>query len=257
MTATDLLQMALTDDNFGEEQGGGFRFLGQILTIEVIPGKPEFNGGQPSEQLHYMISNLGWYKDEAFTLAVDRPNRQEWATIKLTKDGKWNKRTKFGVVMRSFAELIPGVSFNDLDGRVLWWEPTTIEFGTDKDGKPMTAKDVLLPVAVPTAEELKGVEHLVGATAAAMSAAAPAEPEADAFTMEETLDLLLFYVGKTAKVAQLEAIKSTTMSQSLKQSVMSGKAVGILIAQGLLVSSSKDGTFSATDKASQLAVQAA
>lgn len=262
MTATTttndaLLQMALGEEAFGEESGTGFRFLGQILTVETIPGKPFAEGAEPSEQIHIIVSNLGWYASGDFVLAgEDKKNRQEWANIKWTKTGQINKRTKFGVIMRAFAELIPGVRVTDLEGRVLWWEPTTIEFGTDKDGKPMTAKDVLMPVALPVPAELKMVEAAVGATAAAMSAPAAAEPEPEAFSVEETVNLVLFYTGHTAKEAQLTAIKDPTLNQGTKQAIVSGKAIGYLIANGLIVTAADTGIISATDKGTQLAIAA-
>jgi hypothetical protein len=199
------------DIKIGQEVVEAAPWLGQIVVDEWVPG-------EWGMQWHLAV------KPVDFSIGGKTGSFHTYYT--LPKGDTIRKNSKFGTVLEAMAQVFDkSVSIGQgvLVGQCAIWMRRDITFGKDKQGEPMVAEGVLVPVKKATAEE----------SARATSggpAPTPAQPE----WTEEEIEQVLHVIGGLPAKDLTRAAARSELSPKLKNAVMSGVAVDYLTAQGLI-----------------------
>ena len=197
-------------------------FLGVIMCDEFTPSN---RGGH---QWHLGVRPVD------YALQGKTGMWQSWYEV--TK----NKRSKLGMALDAMAGVFPKttkIGKGELLGKCAIWVRRDIEFGKDKDNKPIVAEGVLIPIRLADAAEqaradaaqqggwpVPGKQNGVASSPA--SAGTGAAPSAVSLSDEDRDAVLDLIVGKTAAEAQMAAVQA-----ELPGNVKAGLVAGTLFNQ--------------------------
>jgi hypothetical protein len=248
---TDIMDMELNDNLFAPDQAAaGFRKIVQFLRAAQEPNPPEWE--RPGQQIVITYRTLGWYaKEELVPAPGDHGNRRIYCALNRTQEGQVNRGTKLGKMLEAMQVVFgSGLRLKSIRGRICWTEETVLQFGgTRKQDTAIESKPVPVPIGIPTAQELRVVQHLIVPEADLdrvaledVLPAAGAEPElpgdeAPPLTLSdsEVEELIVLFDNRSNQQVKLAVLsKDCELSPELKQAVLRDQVVELLVGLGRL-----------------------
>lgn len=225
--ATDLgARPSLTIGQDMQEQEQYGPFLGVVVVDDWEPPRAEdIERATPDKparwRLHIAI------KPVDFEIGGDTGAFNKW----LSHSDRTN--SALGAFKEGLKEMVPTemrIGEGDLLGLVALWERRTIVFGKAKDGTDMKAENIPIPLRPATPEE----EARGKAVFEGRKVVAEAVPAAEAADLSEAdvATVLKLIAGKKRGELQTAIFGDKTLSREVKQSVMSGKLLEQLVAEG-------------------------